>query len=272
MVTSKNKIELNLELSIQVSLDGLSFCTRNPAENTLANYQKIDFEQQLDPIKLLEEIKHVFERETALEKVAQLKLIFDNAFYSFVPKELFNGENASDYLKFNTKILQTDFIANEEIGDSGIINIYIPYTNILNFFFEKFGEFEYKHLTSILTEELLLESPGQKPQVFAHVKEKEFDVVVLENRKVLLCNSFSFTEKEDFLYYLLFISEQLNLDPQNFQLTLLGAVNKESPLYKIAYEYIRNIDFINPDFSFKKTGKSNKIDYLKEFILLKSFE
>ncbi|SHF57278.1 Protein of unknown function [Salegentibacter echinorum] len=272
MVTSKTKVEKDLELSIQVSLDGLSFCTRNPKENALTHYHKIKFEQQLDPIKLLEEIEAIFEKETVFQQVNHLKLIFDHSLYSFVPKTLFKEENASDYLKFNTKILQTDFIANEEIGNTGIVNIYIPYTNIINFFFEKFGEFEYQHLTSILTKTLLSYTTNTEPQVYAHVKDKEFDLLVLESEKVLLCNTFQFNEKEDFLYYLLFTAEQLNLDPQNFQLYLLGAIDDSSPLYKIAYTYIRNIDFLKTNFSFKRKKESEKINFLEEFILLKSFE
>jgi hypothetical protein len=272
MATSNSIKQINLELSIQVSLDGLSFCTLNSAENEVVHFKKIRFPQQLDPVKILAEIEKVFETDENLSKANQVKLIFNNAFYSFVPATLFKEENASDYLKFNTKILKTDFIAHEEIGNTGIINVYIPYTNIINYFFEKFGEFEYQHLNSVLVQNLLTIPKADKPQIFAHIKNKQFDLVVIENGELLLCNSFSFTEKEDFLYYVLFTAEQLNLDPKRFRLILLGAISKASPLFKIAFEYIKHIELLETNFGFKKEKELSGLNELEEYVLLKSFK
>jgi len=272
MATSNSKKDINLELSIQVSLDGLSFCTLNSAENEVVHFKKIRFPQQLDPVKLLAEIQKVYAEETIIAEATQVKLIFDNALYSFVPAPLFKEENASDYLKFNTKILKTDFIAHEEIGSTGIINVYIPYTNIINFFFEKFGEFEYQHLNTVLVENLLALSKTDRPQIFAHIKNKQFDLVVIENGELLLCNSFSFTEKEDFLYYILFTAEQLNMNPESFRLILLGAISKASPLFKIAFEYIKYIELLETNFSFKMEKELSSLKELEEYVLLKSFK
>ncbi|SKB85800.1 Protein of unknown function [Salegentibacter holothuriorum] len=271
MATSNSTKQINLELSIQVSLDGLSFCTLNSVENEVLHFNKIRFPQQLDPIKVLAEIEKVFETNKTLVEASQVKLIFDNALYSFVPASLFKEENASDYLKFNTKILKTDFISHEEIGNTGIINVYIPYTNIINFFFEKFGEFEYQHLNTILVKNLLDLPKVDRPQMFAHVKHKQFDLVVIENGELLLCNSFNFTEKEDFLYYILFTAEQLNLKPENFRLFLLGAISKASPLFKIAFEYIKHIELLEINFSFNKKEEHTALHVLEEYVLLNSF-
>ncbi|MBZ9632507.1 DUF3822 family protein [Salegentibacter sp. LM13S] len=270
MATSKSKKQITLELSIQVSLDGLSFCTINSAENELVQFKKIRFPHQVDPVKLLEEIQKIYAEEKSIAEAGQVKLIFDNALYSFVPAILFKEENASDYLKFNTKILKTDFIANEEIGETGIINVYIPYTNIINFFFEKFGEFEYQHLNTVLVESLLELPKADTPRIFAHIKNKQFDLVVIENGELLLCNSFSFTEKEDFLYYILFTAEQLNLDPERFRLILLGAISKASPLFKIAFEYIKHVELLETNFSLNQENELKGLNELEEYILIKN--
>jgi len=270
MATSNHKKQINLELSIQVSLDGLSFCTLNSAENEVVHYKKIRFPQQQDPVKLLEEIQKIYAEEKVIAEASQVKLIFDNALYSFVPAPLFKEENASDYLKFNTKILKTDFIAHEEIGNTGIINVYIPYTNIINFFFEKFGEFEYQHINTVLVQSLLELPKADRPQMFAHVKNKEFDLVVIENGELLLCNSFSFVEKEDFLYYILFTAEQLNLNPEHFRLILLGAISKASPLFKIAFKYIKHIELLETNFDLNKEKELHNLYELEEYVLLKN--
>ncbi|PKD17973.1 hypothetical protein APR41_18260 [Salegentibacter salinarum] len=272
MATNNSTKQITLELSIQVSLDGLSFCTLNSTENKVVQYKKIRFSQQIDPLKLLEEIQKIYAEEKSIAEATQVKLIFDNALYSLVPEPLFKEENASDYLKFNTKILKTDFIAHEEIGITGIINVYIPYTNIINFFFEKFGEFEYQHLSTVLVENLLKLPKAERPQMFAHIKNKQFELVVIENCELLLCNSFSFTEKEDFLYYILFTAEQLNLDPEKFRLILLGAISKASPLFKIAFDYIKHVELLETSFSLNLEEELTGLNQLEEYVLLKSFK
>ena len=47
-------------------------------------------------------------------------------------------------------------------------------------------------LMYVLVENLLELPKVDRPQMFAHIKNKQFDLVVIENGKLLLCNSFSF--------------------------------------------------------------------------------
>jgi hypothetical protein len=272
MATNNIKKLINLELSIQVSLNGLSFCTLNSVEKEIIHFKKIRFSQQLDPLKILAEIEQTFESDKTLAKANQVKLIFDNALYSFVPAGIFKEENSSDFLKFNTKILKTDFISHEEIGTTGIINVYIPYTNIINFFFEKFGEFEYQHHNTVLVKNLLDLPKVERPQIFAHIKNNQFDLVVIENGELILCNSFSFSEKEDFLYYILFTAEQLNLDPNRFRLILLGRINKASPLFQIAFDYIKHIELFETNLTFNKKKELSGLNTLEEYVLIKNLE
>ena len=96
MATSNSTEQINLEMSIQVSLDGLSFCTLNSVDNEVVDFKKLRFSQQLDPVNILAEIEKLFEDDKSLTEANQVKLIFDNALYSFVPATLFKEENASD--------------------------------------------------------------------------------------------------------------------------------------------------------------------------------
>jgi len=81
---------------------------------------------------------------------------------------------------------------------------------------------------------------------FVNVTGSSFEIVVTKNKKLELYNCFDFKTKEDFIYYILFTAEQLNLNPEEFELILLGDIEKESELYTILYQYIRNIKFYYP--------------------------
>ncbi|MBQ0740483.1 DUF3822 family protein, partial [Aquimarina celericrescens] len=81
--------------------------------------------------------------------------------------------------------------------------------------------------------------------VFANINEISFDIVVISKGNLILSNTFPYQTKEDFLYYLMYTTEQLKLNPEEFKLVILGNLLKDSDFFKIAHKYIRNISFGN---------------------------
>ncbi len=268
--TTKKNIH-SKKLSIQVSLNGLSFCILDQSKDRIIYFKRIDFDKQLDPIKVLSKIELTYEKEKELNQaVDEVVVLFTNSLFSLVPEEIFDEDNAASYLKFNTKILKTDFIAFDKIHPD-IINVYIPYANITNYFFDKYGEFEYRHSLSVLIESLLKQPKDMDgPKVFLHSHLDTYELVIIENQKLLFANSFKFDTKEDFLYYLLFTAEQLNLEPNEFELIMMGDITKDSEEYNFAWNYIRNISFMGPfnSYHFQTANKPEK--ELSEYLLIKS--
>src|SRR5690606_5493850 len=139
-------------------------------------------------------------------------------------------------LKFNSKILKSDFIAFDTIDINESVNVYVPYANINNFIYDLFGTFTYKHISTILIEQLLMiEKNAAELKMYVHVDYKNFEIIVIENGKLLLYNTFEFNTKEDFIYYILFTAEQLKLNPETLHLIFIGNINKEDVFYNMAY-------------------------------------
>jgi hypothetical protein len=273
MVETKNEGINLLKLSIQVRLDGLSFCILNCGNNEIIWYKRENFPKEYNPVKILEKIEIHYQNEIELQgSMDEVVLIFSNDLYSLVPEAYFIEEEASNYLKFNTKILKTDVVAHDSIANNEMVNVYIPYSNIINYFFDKYGEFEYKHGISVLAEAVLELDSGEGITAYLNNFTDYFDLVVVKNKKLLLCNTFSYDTKEDFIYYLLFTAEQLELDPSQFDLRLLGDISEESALYQIAYTYIKNIHFLNPGFEIEPEDKNTREFQREAFILLNSLE
>lgn len=274
MVTrNKEQNNPNIKLSIQVSLNGLSFCGFSPAEKRILFFRDIQFIKKLNPIQVLQEIEKLYEQEDFLKhEKPEVIVLFSNELYSLVPQALFDEENASDYLKFNTMILETDYVAHDPIETAQMVNVYIPFTNINNFFFDKYGEFEYQHCISILTEEFLKLSREQDPatRVYLNCYTGGYDLLVLKDNQLLLANSFKCNTKEDFIYYLLFTAEQLDLDPTKFELILLGQITEDSEYYKIAYTYVKHIKFLETSFGFIFASKEEPPKGYRYYTLLKA--
>tara|TARA_R110002073_G_scaffold139232_2_gene289272 strand:+ start:52058 stop:52903 length:846 start_codon:yes stop_codon:yes gene_type:complete len=245
-----NKPASNLafnHLSIQFSLDGFSFCVLNKDEKKFIALYNYHFkETNQTPQKAIDNITKLFGTNPLLkEKYHSVNITHTNNLSALVPKPLFQEEKISSYLSYNNKVLKHDFFAFDELENHDIVNVYVPYVNINNFFIDQFGGFEYKHFSTILIENLIdIYKFSLVPHMFVNVGATHFEIIVIFNRKLQLYNTFEYKTKEDFIYYILFVTEQLKLNPEKFELKLLGAVEKDDELYNIAYSYVRNVSLI----------------------------
>lgn len=253
MTERQNNIRLDStsnykKLSIQISLNGLSFCIVDTIDNTVLLTKTTVFDAEFTPIELEKELVTQFEAQNIpSQHFSEVIVTHRNTLFCFVPKAIFIEEELPNYLKYNTKILATDLIAYDEVENYEMINVFVPFININNYIYDLFGEFTYKHSSSIITASLLNNNSGKDVTCYVYASENQMDITVISKKKLLLFNSFEYTSTEDFLYYLLFTCEQLNLDNDTLQLRLFGDIEEESDIYKGCYEHINNAAIYVPD-------------------------
>ena len=238
-VTSKRK------LSIQFSLDGFSFCTTN-TNNEVLEFSSYTFSKTKNsPELVLEKLQDIFKKEKSLQyDFETVTVIHQNNLNTLVPNEYFKEEALKSYLKYSIKTIATDLITFDELDFMNSKNVYIPYVNINNFLFQNFGEFEYKHYSSVLLEKLF-SIPTNDNGCFIHVSKSTLDIVIIKNSNLQFFNIFEYKTKEDFMYYVLFTLEQLELSTEETLVSILGDIEEDSDLYRLIYTFIRNIDFLS---------------------------
>ena len=265
---NKNHIK---ELSIQINLNGLSFCVKN--NNTVETLYTSQFEQELTPFDTLNRLKTELEKQVFSESFSSIKIIHQNNLATFIPEELYDENHNADYLKFNTKILKSDFITHDTISSNNSVNVYIPYVNINNYIFEQFGEFTYQHSASVFLQTLLKkdETSHEKTKVYINVNKTSIEIFAINNNELQLFNVFDYSSPEDFIYYVLFVFEQLNLNTETNEVVLSGLIDLNDNLYSILYTYVRHISFIesNYDFNFRNTIEIKKLHH--NYLILNSF-
>ncbi|OEK08402.1 hypothetical protein A8C32_02840 [Flavivirga aquatica] len=269
---SSNDELTNIELSIQISLSGLSFCILDRYLNTITTLKDIFFDKRLNPLEVLDHLKLQFENENILENLSfsNVCVIHDNDLSTLIPTPLFDENCLADYLKFNSKILKSDFITYDSILLNDSVNVYVPYININNFIYDQFGSFTFKHVSTVLISEILnIEKNADTTKVYVNVSKTHFEIIIVKKSKLLLYNSFIYNTKEDFIYYILFTIEQLKLNPEILDLVFIGDITNDSEVYSITYKYIRNISFGNRHdvFKFNESPSTNH----SNFTLIKSF-
>ncbi|CAI8194062.1 MAG: Uncharacterised protein [Formosa sp. Hel1_33_131] len=246
------------ELSIQVNLSGLSFFVLNSTDATIEFLESVNFDKKQTPQNLLDQLIHSFNSIKELQKdFEKVTLIHDNELATLVPKPLFEETNLVDYLKFNTKILKTDFITYDNLQIADIMVVYVPLVNVNNFIFDRFGSFEYKHsATIVLNRVLTLEKNSKSPKMYLNIESSHFEIISIDNNHLKFYNRFYYQTKEDFIYYLLFTIEQLQLNPEEIPVVLMGSINKSDELYQIAYKYIRHVSLL-PEESMRYSNDAN---------------
>ena len=238
-VTSKRK------LSIQFSLDGFSFCTTN-THNEVIEFSSYSFSKTKNsPELILEKLQDIFKKEKSLQyDFETVTVIHQNNLNTLVPNEYFKKDALKSYLKYSIKTIATDLITFDELDFMNSKNVYIPYVNINNFLFQNFGEFEYKHYSSVLLEKLFSIASNDNC-CYIHVSKSTFDIVIIKNSNLQFFNIFEYKTKEDFMYYVLFTLEQLDLSTEETLVSILGDMEEDSDLFRLMYTYIRNIDFLS---------------------------
>jgi len=246
--TEDNSLENFNKLSIQVSLNGLSFCILDTIGNSILKSDRLIFEKILSPLELQKNLEQLFKTHNlGSNQFSEVVVVHSNNLFSFVPKSLFDVNELANYLKFNTKILANDHIAYDELDNYDIVNVYVPFVNINNYIFDLFGEFEYKHNGTVLVQGLLNNSGANKePICYVHIAGQQMDITIIAQKKLLFYNSFTITSKEDFIYYLLFTLEQLNLDTESIKLKLFGTIEEGDDIYNLCYKYIKDISLFIP--------------------------
>ena len=234
-------------LSIQLSLNGFSFCIASAEGKIVTNFKETNKEGLYTEQELYKQVVSFFNTKPELQaKFTNVEVIYHNDLFSLVPQELFDDNNKRSYLNYSVKTLATDYISHDSIKNTDIISVFIPYININNFLIDQLGEFNYQHSSSLLISHAVsLDKTNNKEKVYLHFSDNLFEVIITKGSELLLFNTFNFVTNQDVLYYVLFCMEQLSLSPNEIELTLLSTI--ESDLYDLIYTYVRSVNKTNTD-------------------------
>ncbi len=234
-------------LSIQVSLDGFSFCILDSTRNKYSGIERYDF-QDMQSSQLFADAVHGIISNSAWlhNKYGKVKIIYESQQMSLIPKPLFSKKFAADYLRFNHLTEANDEICFDHLPNLDAINVFALPGNLRSILKKHFRGTQINHFSSALIENVLIRNKNfdEGHMIFANVRKQWLDIVVLNGRKLLFFNSFHYQTKEDFAYYLIYVIEQLGMNPEKVHLVLMGEILKISDIYNITYKYVRHVDFI----------------------------
>ncbi len=239
-------------LSIHINVDGFSFYY---FEKELPFITKKDFFVDSNTSQDYAEQLIASVQKENIKLFSTIRLIFSNKSFTLIPNELYNENRISDYLEFNGVLLAND-IESKLIKDLNIRFLYSYLepleTQIKNAFPEK--EVKLLHSGYSLINQLLQFSP--EIDFFVWFNFSSIEILYFNTKQLILYNFFEAESKEDILYYILFVAQQLEIDVNEKHLYLLGNTTSQNKTISMMEKYIRHI----------KIG-SNESDTFKNFLL-----
>jgi hypothetical protein len=235
-------------------LDGFSFALLNIREQKYIALEYYDLQNCSNYQEVAEQLDLIISAQELLQQnFASVSTCISNKLNTLIPKALYAEENAKDILSFNQALLQNENESSDWIPSIKAYNTYIIPQELERCFNKQFPNHQWKHHSSIFIESLLQQFKLQEEaKIYISVQNKDFEIVVLEGKKLKFYNGYTYRTAEDLIYYLLFACEQLELNPDQIPLIITGEIEEDSEVYKTLYKYIRNIRFIkrNPNYQY----------------------
>ncbi len=243
-------------LSIQLALDGFSFCVLDPISNEYIQFysRQLSLNENIFDI-LCQEIKdnptlgYSYQKVFILYNSKQTTLVPDALFQkdkeSTFLNFCFQNKNSEEHLFFNNKIRMADSYCVYSIPKRIITELHMHFSNL--YFFTQ---------TAPFIENALLNTTNDALHYHVHINIQDsfFEIIVTTGNDLIMHNNFKFKDKKEFLYFVLFVFEQLKLNTHLTNVFLSGLVSKNDEIYSLLKRYIKHVKVNSETRHFKFSG------------------
>jgi len=232
-------------LFVQIGLDEFSFCLLNPNEKKYLTLAAYAFRGIHNYNLLCAEVEKIFsDKKKYSDKNLSVKVALLGNRATLVPEGFSEKQDAGDFFTFNHSTQSDELFFTDVLKNITAKNIFSVPVCIEKLFSKLFSDVTFHHHSSALIDNVLAFHKNKSGKIMVlNVQNSHFEIIVLEENKLLFYNAFKHQTSEDFIYYLLFCCEQLSLNPEKMDLLLVGEVEQESAIYSILQKYVRNVKF-----------------------------
>jgi hypothetical protein len=236
----------NYTLFMEVYPDDFAVSVLDMESNKIIALQVYAFSQLKGIDDLCLKMSHVFEENVLFmdTNFRQVIFAFGGNKSTLVPDPLYNPASAGQLLYFNHPEAVSENIHTDHLKRIAAKNIFAVPKVLENLIQDKFPQASVHHTSTAFIESVLLNNKNREEKIVTvHVHLTGFEIIVSKRNELILYNNFRYQSAEDFIYYVLFVYEQLQLNPESTPLIFTGAAERSSAIYITTQKYIRNIQF-----------------------------
>jgi len=266
------KFASEYHLSIQVGLDGFSFCILDPHRNKYLVLHHLPLIVG-KPQFLTKKIEAIFDQEELLNaSYKSVSISYATNKATLIPKIFANKETAAKLAEFTNDLNRTeDFLTDELTGLNYLLAYSYP-KDLISLFSRKFTDFKICHKSIPLILSALDQRIEKKNTMVINFEKKYIRIIVIMEDQISFYNSYFYKNEADFLYYSLNICQKLHIDPEEDEILISGFVAEDSSYIRQLKKYLSNVHFLKPstDFNygniFEKVQKHQFVSLLNTYI------
>lgn len=225
-----------------------SFLLIDTDRNKFVVLKDFTFVTQTELPSLIEKVYE--DNRVYFEAASKAVFCFAGNNFTIVPGAFYSDEEKDNIFLFNNELKTTELILTDSLRLPDTKIIYSAEKNVVEYLQSLFSKIEFHHSANPFIEGIFSQHKNYDEKIVTiNVYHSFFELAVTSGRNLILFNRFSYQNPEDFIYFILFACEQLNLNPESVQFYFSGMIEKNSALYLLAQKYIRHSAFARrPDF------------------------
>jgi len=263
-------------LSVRIAADSISFCMCDPDRNMytqLASFVNPAYKgvRRLDK----QVVEDMFDKIAAIHpwingRFAAVNILFEDCRFTLLPLSLFSSTNYKTIYEFNflntfgeEVLFQTHTIADLAM----IYGVPIGLAQFLQYKypFARFHHSNFSLMTAFFNKYRNNENKGL---ALANFRNGAIDLMIVQERKLKLLNSYTCPTNEDVLYFLVMAIEQMDLNPETADVYLCGDIEKDNKLHLQIQKYVRNVRLMSRNDDFRYCYALEKLEGHRFYNLL----
>jgi hypothetical protein len=235
-------------LVAEISMSKFSYAIYDMDRRKFVALESYTYPKTMQRVQLDEQIGQILDASHLLRSAYQkIRIIWAGTQYTLVPVELYDSKHDATYMQFTQSVMPGSEVLSDTLKNLNAVNIYAIPSLVKDRLQQRLQIHQFMHHISIMAELLLIENKQSVHEhtAFVNAGSMSYDLVILSKGKLVFCNTFEYRAAEDFMYFLLFSFEQLQLSTERTPVLLMGDILPSSEIYDLLIKYIRNVSFIS---------------------------
>lgn len=252
----------NLKLFIQLGHDFLSLCILDNSRKKFICLEDFRFTFCENHELLAEKCEAVKQQSKFLtiEDFQSVSCCVNFQKTTLIPEHFYDSPSEKLFLDFNFGESRDEVILKDHLRLINAINLFSVPSLIHKMLHYWFKDISIHHQSTVLINSLLISNKyKQEKFVTLNVRPGDFEIAVTEGNKLVFYNSFQYKTNEDFLYFVLFVLEQLNLNPETVAIKITGEIEKHSDLYRSLGKYLQHVSIMELNNTFEFSYKFDSL-------------
>ncbi|MCX6241441.1 MAG: DUF3822 family protein [Bacteroidetes bacterium] len=174
-----------------------------------------------------------------------VRIAYEGKKSTLIPGPLFDAQEAENFLKLTYPVPADEHVLADHIQQFDNYNVYSIPKSLEESLMRLFPSARISSLSTILLQTVWMNFKTRinANRIFLHIKEKSFDILIYNGKQIKYLNTFTWMVAEDVAYFLIFVLEQLGMNPEQSSVVLLGNIDRGSNLFELIYRYVKNMEF-----------------------------